>query len=157
MFFRTSQEEAVDFSRLKVAELRKECTKRGLDSKGVKAVLVERLEEAAKSGGVEESSEDEDEEESDVSMEIDYSTMKVAELRAFCAKRDIDQKGTKAVLIKRLQDFNNADNSEEEEPEAEVAVDYASMKVAELRAELSEKGLDTKGVKAVLIKRLESA
>ena len=37
----------VDFSELKVAELRDECAKRGLDTKGVKAVLIKRLNEAA--------------------------------------------------------------------------------------------------------------
>ena len=36
-------------------------------------------------------------------------------------------------------------------------MDPAKMKVVELRAELSNRGLDTKGVKAALVKRLKIA
>ena len=87
----------VDFKSLKVAELRKECESRNLDSKGTKAVLIKRLEEADQGGG-EEMQESEGEEET-----IDFKSMKVAELRAECSKRDLDTKGVKAVLIKRLE------------------------------------------------------
>ena len=41
-------EAAVDFSKMKVAELRQELAKRGLDESGTKAVLVARL---SNSGG----------------------------------------------------------------------------------------------------------
>jgi hypothetical protein len=40
------QQEAIDYSELKVAELREICEKRGIDLKGKKGVLVERLEAA---------------------------------------------------------------------------------------------------------------
>lgn len=36
-------------------------------------------------------------------------------------------------------------------------MDPAKLKVVELRAELSSRGLDTKGVKAVLVERLKKA
>lgn len=36
-------------------------------------------------------------------------------------------------------------------------IDPAKLKVVELRAELSARGLDAKGVKAVLVKRLKDA
>lgn len=36
-------------------------------------------------------------------------------------------------------------------------MDVSKLKVTELRAELSERGLDTKGVKAVLVQRLLKA
>ncbi|XP_043238720.1 heterogeneous nuclear ribonucleoprotein U-like protein 1 isoform X1 [Amphibalanus amphitrite] len=38
-----------------------------------------------------------------------------------------------------------------------MSVDPTKMKVAELKAELEERGLDTKGLKAVLVKRLQEA
>lgn len=41
----------MDPSKLKVVELRAELTSRGLDAKGVKAVLVERLREAIENEG----------------------------------------------------------------------------------------------------------
>ena len=95
-------DEVVDFKSLKVAELRKECESRNLDSKGTKALLIKRLEEADQRGGEEmqESSEEESEGEEET---IDFKSMKVAELRAECSKRDLDTKGVKAVLIKRLE------------------------------------------------------
>ena len=37
----------MDFSKLKVAELREECEKRGLDSSGKKVELVSRLEDSS--------------------------------------------------------------------------------------------------------------
>ena len=41
----------VDFSKMKVADLRAECEKKGLDSSGKKAELVSRLEGAATTTG----------------------------------------------------------------------------------------------------------
>ena len=43
----------IDPDKLKVTELRDELKARGLDTKGVKAVLVQRLKEALESEGVE--------------------------------------------------------------------------------------------------------
>ena len=39
----TDDSDVVDFSKMKVAELREECENRGLDSSGKKAKLVSRL------------------------------------------------------------------------------------------------------------------
>ena len=39
----TDDSDVVDFSKMKVAELREECENRGLDSSGKKAELVSRL------------------------------------------------------------------------------------------------------------------
>ncbi len=42
--------DTVDFSKMKVAELREECEERGLESSGKKAELVSRLQAATKTG-----------------------------------------------------------------------------------------------------------
>ncbi len=41
----------VDFSKLRVAELKAECTKRGLDASGKKQDLIDRLEQHEAAGG----------------------------------------------------------------------------------------------------------
>ena len=184
-------EEDVDFSKLKVAELRNECTKRGLDTKGVKAVLIKRLDEAVEGGAnkrtIEEVEGDVEEApeakkpavEEETEETVDFKKLKVAELRTECTKRGLDTKGVKAVLIKRLEEFQEGGEEQgeemeveeeeeeeeekeekeekEEEEEEEEAVDFKKLKVAELRAECTKRGLDSKGVKAVLIKRLEDS
>mmetsp|Transcript_7201 Transcript_7201/g.14595 ORF Transcript_7201/g.14595 Transcript_7201/m.14595 type:complete len:494 (-) Transcript_7201:73-1554(-) len=159
-------EEAVDFTKLKVAELREECAKRDLDSKGVKAVLIKRLKEAVEGGASKRRIDDVegDVEEAPAAKKaaveetVDFKKLKVAELRAECTKRGLDNKGVKAVLVKRLEDSKEGgkveDMEEGEEEGEEEVVNFKSMKVAELRAECKKRDLDTKGVKAVLLKRL---
>lgn len=46
----TAGGDAVDFSKMKVAELKEECEKRGLESSGKKAELVSRLQAATTTG-----------------------------------------------------------------------------------------------------------
>jgi len=156
----------VDFTKLKVAELRAECAKRNLDEKGLKAVLVKRLQTSSSfsSGTSMDVDSDTDGDGDSDTPEIDFKSMKVTELRKECAKRNLDEKGLKAVLIKRLESSSSSSSSgdeekeeEEEEEEEHPAVDFSKMKVVELRAELEKRGLDPKGLKAVLVKRLKSA
>ncbi|GMI25507.1 hypothetical protein TeGR_g8649 [Tetraparma gracilis] len=169
------EEEAVDYSSLKVAELRKLCEERGMDTKGVKAVLVKRLEEgpaaaASPKRKIEEVEDAAAEEPAAKKLEVEtpnFAAMKVAELRKECEARDLDSKGVKAVLVKRLEAYDPsaapaAESSEEEEEQEEEeggeedVPDFAAMKVAELRKECEARGIDSKGVKAVLVKRLEA-
>ena len=56
------------------------------------------------------------------------------------------------------EEEEEVEEEEEEEEEEEVEVPkFSSLKVAELRDECTKRGLDTKGIKKVLIKRLEDA
>jgi hypothetical protein len=146
---------------MKVAELRKLLSTRGEDTKGTKAVLIGRLMSLDNLcvtdgvSGVEMAS-------SASEKQPEYGDMKVAELRKLLSARGEDTKGTKAVLIQRL-DSLAADQSDVQckvasqagPVEAEQPA-YGKMKVVELRKLLSARGVDTKGTKAVLIERLTS-
>ena len=54
----------------------------------------------------------------------------------------------------RPSDEDDKEEEEEQEEEQEDEASLKRLKVAELRSKLKERGLDTKGVKAVLIERL---
>ena len=99
--------EAIDFTSLKATELRAECELRGLESKGVKAVLIARLEDFIANGdtcsGSAEQENQESSKEEEESGTVDFSSLKVVDLREECEKRGLDSKGIKVTLIKRLE------------------------------------------------------
>ena len=69
--------------------------------------LEKILEEADNETAVEETEESEDttedEDNSEESIDVDYSTMKVAELKELLKEKDLPVSGTKAELIERLK------------------------------------------------------
>jgi hypothetical protein len=85
-------------------------------------------------------------------------TMKVAELRAELASRGLDTKGKKAELEARLQALETvvlgADGADYSSTCIAAPAPAPKTTVAELRAELASRGLDTKGKKAELEARL---
>ena len=107
------EEEPVDFSELKVAELREECTKRDLDAKGVKAALIKRLNEASAAGAstkrsIEEVEGDVEEapaaKKAVVEETVDFKKLKVAELGDEEASSDSFSSEEKEKREKRSKD-----------------------------------------------------
>eukprot|EP00933_Yihiella_yeosuensis_P061803 TRINITY_DN6465_c0_g1_i1.p1 TRINITY_DN6465_c0_g1~~TRINITY_DN6465_c0_g1_i1.p1 ORF type:complete len:213 (+),score=49.98 TRINITY_DN6465_c0_g1_i1:107-745(+) len=94
-----------------------------------------------------------------------FDDMKVAELKALLAEKDLPVSGRKADLISRLEQAKGKDlpaDGEKAESlsrpkQAEGPRKFDGMKVAELKALLAEKGLAVSGKKAELISRLEQA
>ena len=155
--------EQTDFSKLTVAELRKILDERGLSTKGKKAQLVTRLEEADSSDNakieednqVQHSAEEPQVEEVNTAKE-DYSSWKVTELRTKLKELGLDTRGRKAELVERLE-AQAHDSQPEDTKEEEEKVDLSKLKVAELKQMLASKGLDTSGRKGELIHRLIDA
>lgn len=89
-------------SSMKVAELREELEKRGLDTSGRKAELVSRLEAALMSSTgpspTKKTKSDEEEEDG-----IDFDKLRVAELQDELAKRGLGTSGRKGELVSRLK------------------------------------------------------
>ena len=85
-------EEAVDYKRMTVAQLRAELEGRGLDTSGRKADLVARLQNEGIG------------EENGKGAAPAFSEMKVAQLRKECAQRQLDARGRKAELVARLEE-----------------------------------------------------
>lgn len=96
---------------------------------------------------------------------IDPKSMKVVDLRAALRDRGLCTKGLKAQLIQRLtKALNDSTDTVMMMDTEEVScisetpkLDPSSLRVVDLRKELSVRGLSTKGLKAVLIKRLQQA
>ena len=113
----------MDILKLKVKELREELARRGLDTKGRKAELQERLKRAV---------------EAEAEPDIDVSRLTVKELKAELKKRGLSTSGRKAVLQKRLQ--NALDGALPEDSESEDEERDVSSK--SLREMLRDIGID---------------
>eukprot|EP00466_Bigelowiella_natans_P010012 jgi/Bigna1/64110/fgenesh1_kg.67_\ len=116
----------------------------------------------------------------------ELSKLRVVDLRAKMSKLNLNKKGRKAELVKRLHEYysvqlsipsqnteceNDVESTQQSTVESNVVEtvaeehneetqdnrtkkDLQKLRVVDLRAELKEKGLDTKGLKRVLIERL---
>jgi SAP domain len=124
-----------DWSKMKVADLKLECTARGLKATGKKAELVLLLEEA------------------------DVATAPIEEefgaFSPFVDDIDFDADEPSEAELMRLEENPIVYDDFEEEPTTKTATDVASMTVAELKAELKNRGLPIGGKKADLLERLK--
>lgn len=108
--------------------------------------------------------EDEDEDEADEAEaddeeDVAYDEMSIPELRDELKARDLNPKGQKASLIKRLEDDDESEETaaepDEGEEDEDEENDYTSWSLSDLKGELEERDLSVKGTKATLIARLE--
>lgn len=168
----------IDPSSMKVAELRIQLEKRGLDTTGKKAQLIERLSQSLANNNMSPSkkarltSEEteapaitETENTEKEEAERDIYGLKVAELKSELQKLGLDTSGRKSELQTRLsaaikgatvQSDSNEQVSMEENSDVQD-IDFTKMKVVELRTELEKRNLNATGNKAVLVKRLQDA
>ena len=100
-----------DLNSMTVKELRELAEDMGLNTRGRKAQLIDRIVEAA----AEEEDEDEDDEEEDV----DYADLTRAELKALAGARGLSTGGTKAALINRLEANDEEEDDEDEDEDDE--------------------------------------
>lgn len=76
---------------------------------------------------------------------------------AFTTDTDTDTETPSIIVGTPTHEDDDDTSSSSSPPTAPVSVNYARLKVAELRAELSKRDLATTGTKAVLVKRLTEA
>jgi hypothetical protein len=152
-------DEASEYTDMSPADLRAELRERGLSTKGKTPVLIARLLEDD-----EESDDDEDEEDGD---ELDWDALEAmsrSELRALNTEEELGVRFTKSKSDEELLaevagalDIDipeDEDEDEEDEEEDEDADDYDEWEDDDLKEELEQRSLSTKGSTKLLIKRL---
>jgi len=140
-----------DYAAMKVADLRKELKKRGASTTGWKAVLVERLEQLDNPAMV-----DEPVEKAELAVSTGYSAMKVSELRDELTHRNADVTGLKYQLVERLENLDNgvAIFNIKKLKLSKEKLNPESLSVMEIRKHLQKRGVESKGVRTVIVKRL---
>lgn len=132
----TEGETTSEPSSMKLAELREQLEKRGLDASGRKAELVSRFEAALSSTGPSPSKKPKEEESG-----LDFDKMKVAELQDELAKRGLNTSGRKSELVARLKAASASQTpgpSEEETTALEEETDFNKAVKALKRVEKEE-------------------
>ena len=145
----------LNLSTMKVAELRKECLKRGLNADGKKSELVTRMKLFSCSTTDTVSTTCNSFEDYQKKA---YSYLKITELREECLKVGLSSSGRKADLITRLNDYEKKTREVTNvEKLSSETIEFTTMKVAELRSLCKQYGLDSKGLrKAELIDLLNT-
>lgn len=172
-----AEEESTEVAGMTIHELRRELKRRGLDTRGKKQVLVDRLERVIVEGSAEESSlEGESESESEKEEEAKEEAHASAdEVEVEENERTVNVTVEAKPVLEQVEDFtqqstlrippvaedcsSNSDDEAEgtDEEEAQAEADFAKMKVAELRAELKRRRLPAQGRKSELVDRLRAA
>ena len=114
----------VEEKKITVKALKEELKALGEKIGGNKNELIERLDTVkAKKNGTKKMSnaivEESESEESEDEEEIDYTKMKVPELRKLCEDRKLEKKGKKAELIARLIEDDDDDDEDEDDVDSE--------------------------------------
>ncbi len=152
-------EEGSEYSDMSPGELRAELTERGLSTKGKSPVLIARLLEDD-----EESDDDDDDDEEGYSWE-DIAGLTRAELRELNKEEELGVKFTKSKTDEELAaevagaldiDIPEDDEDEDDEDVDEDADDYDEWDDDDLREELEQRSLSTKGSTKLLVKRLRA-
>jgi hypothetical protein len=121
---------------MKVADLKAECTARGLKATGKKAELILLLEEA----------------------DLATAPIEQEEFDAFSPfvdDIDFDADEPSEAELMRLEENPIVYDDFEEEAATKTITDFASMTVAQLKTELKNRGLPVGGKKADLLERLK--
>ena len=179
-------EDDVDLEAMNLKELRAYCKENEIDIDGAKtkkAILdilfaeedededeitdeeaedIEEDEDEDETEEAEEEEEDdaEDDEEFEDYTEEELDEMTLKDLREI-ADEDFEIEGAKKMkkpaLVEAILDAQGDDEDEEDEEDEDEMPDFASMSLAELRAECKEEGIDTKGLKKpALVEELEA-
>lgn len=134
-----------DLAKMKVTELREELTKLGLSTSGNKAELIARLKEQSTAAPPSKKAK------KDVEEEEEGEGKKEAEVGKADDVPVAGKKNEEPAAEAKSGGDSTDDAAGKDEP------DPAKLKVAELKEELTKRGLDTSGNKAALVARLVSA
>jgi SAP domain/Protein of unknown function (DUF669) len=155
-------DETSEYSDMSPAELKAELAERGLSTKGKTPVLIARLLEDDEQAE-DEDTDDEDEDTEDETTWDDLEGMSRSELRELNKEQELGVKFVKskdddtlrAEVAEALDiEVPEDEDADDEEDEDEAGDDYDEWSDDELKEELSQRSLSTKGGTAVLIRRL---